>query len=238
MSVLQFKGRTTQSQQDFDHFNLSTDSLIFTNAHESGIENYSLEITLGEGWNESYSEENKRLIKIDDKIKIGRHGSIVVESFEEIRMPHNKYGVVLPTGSMFLSNGILIAPAKIEPSFHGRLKLRLFNTTGHAVSLRKQTKLASVIFFSTENTSIHTVTYRKSDISEPRPSKFIDFKRWLEQNRVAWIASFSSSAIVAIIGFSLNYFLYYKPILEKQTHIAPTSQPQPTSGSKGNQKGP
>lgn len=238
MSVLQVKGKTTQSQESFDHFNLSSDSLLFTNAKDSCIENYSLEITLGEGWNENYSEDNKRLIKIDDQIRIARHGSIVVESFEEIRMPHNKYGIVLPTGSMFLSNGILIAPAKVEPSFHGRLKLRLFNTTGRSISIKKETKLASVIFFPTENTSIHTVTYRKSEISEPRPSRLRDFGKWIEQNRVAWIASLTSAVIVATLTFSLNYFLYYKPMLEKQTHGSPSPQILQTPGTKTNQKGP
>lgn len=227
MSVQQIKGRTTRSQGEFDNFNLSSNSLIYTTADDSRVENYSIELSLGEGWNESYSEANKKLIRIDDKIKIPRHGSIVVEVQEEIQVPHNRYGVVLTTGSMFLSNGIIIPSAKIEPAFHGKLKLRLFNTTNQSITINKGDKLGSAIFFPTEYTSVHERTYRTVDISAAAPSTWTNIRKWFSQNKATWISSLSSSLIVTTFGFCLVYFFYYKPTLSKQ--LQSTSQEQPTA---------
>ncbi|MDF5995101.1 hypothetical protein P4200_12665 [Pseudomonas aeruginosa] len=69
-----------------------------------------------------------------------------MEAAEEIKVPHNRYGIVLPTGSLFLSRGVLVASAKVEPAFDGKLKLRIFNTTNKNVCLTKGEKLGSVIF--------------------------------------------------------------------------------------------
>src|SRR5690606_992918 len=99
--------------------------------------------------------------------KIRAHGSIVVEAAEEIWIPNNRYGILVPTGSMFLSRGILIAPAKIEPAFRGRMKLRLFNTTSKKTIVKKGEKLGSAVFFQTESTEIRTPIQRPSEISIP-----------------------------------------------------------------------
>lgn len=217
MSVQQIKGRIARTQGEFDNFNLSSNSLIYTTAEESRVENYSIEFSLGEGWNESYSLANKKLIKIEEKIKIPRHGSIVVEVKEEIRVPHNRYGIILATGSMFLSNGIILPSAKIEPSFHGKLKLRLFNTTNQSITVKKGEKLASAIFFPTEYTSVHDNTYRAGDISAPPPSIWTNIKKWFSKTKDNWISSLTTSLIVALISFSLVYFFYYRPSLNNQS---------------------
>lgn len=214
MSVLQIRGRTTKSTEDFNAFALSSSSCFFTTAIDSNIEEYSLELSLGEGWNENYSEQDRNLRRIDESIVLQRHGSIVVEVHEEIRVPHNRYGIVLPTGSLFLSRGILITPAKVEPAFAGKLKLRMFNTTSQKIILRKGEKLGSVIFFPTESTKIHDPTYRTSEISAPPVSRFFETKKWFAANKttwIGWIISFVSSSIFAVI---LTYFIYYKPMLD------------------------
>lgn len=167
MSVLQIKGRTTNSQTDFEAFSLSSNSYIYTTAVDANLEEFSIELSLGEGWNDNYSDRDKNLRRIDESITVNRQGSIVVEVQEEIRVPHNRYGIVLPTGSLFLSRGVLIASAKVEPAFCGKLKLRMFNTTKQKIILKKGEKLGSVIFFPTESTKIHDLTFRKSEISAP-----------------------------------------------------------------------
>ncbi|MCY1212687.1 dUTPase [compost metagenome] len=214
MSVQQIKGRTTNSQVEFESNSLSHSSLIFTDAPESSLDEFSLELTLGNGWNDSYSDQNRNLIEILNSITIRRNGSIVVEVQEEIRVPHNKYGIVLPTGSMFLSKGVLIAPAKVEPSFVGKLKLRLFNTTSDRIVINKGTKLASIVFFQTESTKEQEHIYRKSEISLRKASKSADLKRWFSANKptwIGWIISLLGSSGMALI---FTYFLWYKPMLE------------------------
>lgn len=227
MTVLQIKGRTTNSQPDFDTFALSSNSCIFTTAAEPNIEEFSIELTLGEGWNDNYSAHDRNLRKIDEGITVRSHGSIVVEVHEEIRVPHNRYGVVLPTGSLFLSRGLLIAPAKVEPAFVGKLKLRMFNTTHQKIFLQKGEKLGSVIFFSTESTKVHNVTYRTSEISASPISRFGELKKWLGTNKTQWIGWIISIVSSSLFAFLLTYSLYYRPMLERQQAVPQQSKQSP-----------
>jgi len=216
MSILQIKGRTTNSQSDFDAFSLSCNSQVFTSAVASNIEEFSLELTLGDGWNDNYSDHNRHMRRIDESIIIRGHGSIVVEVQDEIRVPHNRYRVVLPTGSLFLSKGILITPAKVEPAFAGKLKLRRFNTTHQKILMKKGEKLGSVIFFATESTKVHDTIYRTREISALPSSRRADLIKWLTNNKTLWIGWTISIATSSLIAFLLTYSLYYKPMLENQ----------------------
>lgn len=229
MTVQQIRGRTTASQDKFESCSFSSNSFVYTNASAENIEPFSLELTLGDGWNDSYSPSNKSMIMIKDEIQIQKHGSIVVEVAEEIRVPHNRYGIVMPTGSLFLTRGVVFAPAKVEPAFADKLKIRLFNTTQKPVTIKKGEKLASVIFLPTETTERQTRAIRGSEISRNPPSKIDDIMRWLSQHKaiwIGWIFSFISSSLMAVL---ITYFVYYKPMLEaseqkKKTEAATISE--------------
>lgn len=228
MAVQQIRGRTTTSQADFESFCFSSNSLIYTDASPEHIEPFSLELTLGNGWNESYSPINKSLIMIKDEIVIQRHGSIVVEVAEQLQVPHNRYGIVMPTGSLFLTRGIVFPPAKVEPAFADKLKLRLFNTTQKPVTLKKGEKLASVVFLPTEATQRQERVIRGSDISRRPPSKLEDLRRWFGQYKtvwIGWIVTFVSSSLLA---FALTYFAYYRPTLALLEQQGQASQQAPT----------
>ena len=210
------KSKITRSKQDYDRYKSSSDSLIYTDADEENVEDYSIEVTLGQGWNETYSDKNRNLIKIEDNIIVRGHASIVVEVAEEIFIPYNRYGIVLPTGSLFLGKGVLIASAKIEPAFQGKLILRLFNTTNNKQVLQKGDKLGSLVFFRTETTKQHNPIYRKSEISILPKTMSDNAVSWLKSNKNLWIGWLVTSTLGTFIGFSLNYFLYYKPLMDMQ----------------------
>lgn len=223
MTVIQVKGRTTESEEYFDNHSLSNSSYIYTTASEKNIEEYSLELTVGSGWNNSYSPKNRGLIAITEGITIQRHGSIVVEVGEEIHVPHNRYGIVLPTGSMFLSQGILVASAKVEPAFIGKLKLRMYNTTDREANISKGEKIGSVIFFSTESTKVHDKIYKNSETSSTVPTLYQNLRRWLSANKPLWIGWLVTSIISPLLVLFLTYFFYFKPDLENQVRAALTA---------------
>ena len=222
MGVVQIKGRTTDCAEKFSKFSSSSSSHVYTTAIEKNIENFSIEISLGEGWNDNYSDADVGLIQIGDSIIVGGRGSIVVEVAEEIRVPYNRYGVVLPTGSLFLAQGILIASAKVEPAFNGRLKLRLFNTTDKKIKLTKGRKLGSVIFFSTESTIPHDIISRSSSISVPQVTWRSSLYKWLCANKVTWIGWLVAIASPWILAVAM-YFVYYGPALEGKESQPPIS---------------
>jgi dUTPase len=169
VSVVHVKNRSTRDEKCFQD-NSSSDRSLLWLSDAAKLESFSIEITVGQEWSERYGPTSNEMHKIlDTGMQIGKHGSVVVTSAEEIRVPHNMYGVLVPTGSLFLDKGVLIAPAKVEPAFNGNLKLRLFNTTGLKHVLKKGDKLGSVIFFSTETTEFHTPTTKRSVLVSKRP---------------------------------------------------------------------
>lgn len=231
MGVVQIKGRTTNSPENFLRYSSSSSSHVYTTALEKNIENFSIEISLGDGWNENYSDANVGLIKIDDSIIVGGRASIVVEVAEEIRVPYNRYGIVLPTGSLFLTQGLLIASAKVEPAFYGKLKLRLFNTTDKKIKLIKGRKLGSVIFFSTESTIPHDVISRNSNISIPPLTRLALLRKWFAENKITWIGWLPPIISAWLLGATM-FVLYYKPALENKTAQPPgASAPKPSTAN-------
>lgn len=188
MSVVQIKGATTSNAKDFLDFSSSSDSLFYvSNIVEDNLEEFSIELTLGNARSNNYSDQKKEMVEINSEISIVSQESIVVEVAEEIRVPHNRYGILVPTGGLFLTKGIMVAPAKVEPAFQGRLKLRIFNTSNRKVILRKGDKLASLVFFSTETTKYHDAKYRVADVAKESPVRFGELRKWFSQNRNVWL---------------------------------------------------
>lgn len=198
MSIINIAGRRTNSSASFENHRFSDSSQILLDS-DTVSESFSVEFTVGSNWSQRYGPESNQMETIPECgifLKSGQ--SVVVEVNESLRVPHNMYGLVIPTGSLFLDNGIILAAAKIEPSFHDRLKLRLVNVSGERRTLRKGQKVASAIFFSTERT-IHHDDKRKSIVSVTRiPGRTRQFATWISINHITvigWIIVFLASAV-------------------------------------------
>jgi deoxycytidine triphosphate deaminase len=202
MSVVHIQQRITRDQKSFEENAASDRSLLWLSANAKA-EVFSIDLTVGEQWSEKYGPTSNAMYKIaDEGMSVVRHGSVVVTAAENIRVPHNMYGVLVPTGSLFLDKGILIAPAKVEPSFSGYLKLRLFNTTALKYNLMKGDKLGSVIFFSTEITQFQKTVVKESVLIK-RPVS-IDRRaiQWLHTNGrqvISWLVTLFSGSVMAAL---------------------------------------
>lgn len=216
MSVVKVKGCTTASPEIYQKYISSDKSLIFLNTAEDRTEDFSIELSLGEGWNDNYSDADVGLRRINKEVVLGRRGSIVVEVAEEISVPYNKYGLVLPTGSLFLTHGVLAPTAKVEPAFNGTLKIRLFNTTNNKVVLKKGCKLGSVIFFDTDCTVPQAKKTRRSDISAVPSSRLSILRSWMAANKVVWIGWLITTLSAWLLSF-VTYVVYYGPSLSKNS---------------------
>lgn len=225
MSVVHIQNRITRDQKSFEDNSASDRSLLWL-SEKANAEAFSIDLTVGDQWSEKYGPTSNEMHKIaDDGMRILRHGSVVVTAAENIRVPHNMYGVLVPTGSLFLDKGILIAPAKVEPSFTGNLKLRMFNTTALKHTLKKGEKLGSVIFFSTETTQFQApVTKNSVLISKPTP--LIErASQWLKKNinqLITWIVALLGSSMMAAL--LLHFVLQpYFPLTPKTSAVPPAS---------------
>lgn len=198
MSIINIAGRRTNSSASFENHRFSDSSQILLDT-DTIAEAFSVEFTIGSNWSRRYGPNSNQMETIPDPgilLKAGQ--SVVVEVNESLRVPHNMYGLVIPTGRLFLDNGIILAAAKIEPSFHDRLKLRLVNVSGERRILQKGQKVASAIFFSTERT-IHHDDKRKSVVSVTRlPGHTRQIATWVSTNRITvigWIVVVLASAV-------------------------------------------
>lgn len=208
MSVIHVQNRSTRDEKSFED-NSSSDRSLLWLSENAKVEAFSIDLTVGEQWSEKYGPTSNEMHKISDTgMQILKHGSVVVTSAEEIRVPHNMYGVLVPTGSLFLDKGILIAPAKVEPAFNGNLKLRLFNTTGLKHTLQVGDKLGSVIFFSTETTEFQKPITKKSVLVSKPASVHTRVKLWFRTHGsklVSWTGG--SVAAALLVHFVLQpYF--------------------------------
>jgi deoxycytidine triphosphate deaminase len=201
MTVAHIPSRKTVSEQEYASHK-GTDSSLVLLIDESAVENFSIELTVGNLWSDRYDKTGE-MIEIDsDGLTLPPRGSIVVEVAELIGLPFNLYGLVIPTGSLFLDRGIIIAAAKVEPAFKGRLKLRLVNTTAERRPLAKGQKVASVVLFSTDETMFAPETGKKVMRHVRPPSITIRMRKWAIANLttiIGWVVSSCFGAVAALL---------------------------------------
>ena len=167
MSVQRFAGRTTSSEEDFKKYSLSPESLLFLHGSDPvHTDFYSIDLTVGSGWSTTYSEHSRNLYALDGEIGIASGKSLVIELDEQIWIPHNRYGLIVPTGEIGLTHGLLFAPTKVEPNFRGRLKVRLFNTGVDKVRLVRGQRMASLLLFSTDEMVHQPEVQRPTEVSK------------------------------------------------------------------------
>lgn len=228
MAVIRIGSRFTSDEREFTDNAFSDKSLLLLLQNGLPPEDFSVELTVGESWSENYGANNNHMYEISaEGVEIPRNGSIVIEVAEDIRVPHNMYGIVVPTGSLFLDRGVIIAAAKVEPSFRGRLKLRLVNTTGKAVRLAKARKVASIIFFATEITAFQKPVEKKAIRDEKPPGPVKAIKRWFVANHIpfiGWVMALLGSAVMAAL-----LVRYVLPVAPAEPAI-PVSAPAPAGG--------
>jgi deoxycytidine triphosphate deaminase len=198
MGILSIKGKHTTCNEAFELNKKSDASLIYSDA--SMVEEFSIELSVGDQWAKDLSKEKAVMYAIEDVITIKPQSSVVLEVKENIHVPFNMYGIILQTGSVFLEQGVLIGAGKIEPSFNGKLRLLVYNTSKTKRTLQKGQKIASAIFMRTDKT-INASIYNNNRVPVPKKrgklakmySFFTDDKKFT----ITLIASVLSSSLIA-----------------------------------------
>jgi dUTPase len=229
MSVVDVARRNTASQEDFEASKWSDHSLLFVEGGTGqSVESFSIEFTVGSTWSQKYGAGHNGMHGIpDDGIRFDPHASLVVEVAEAITVPYNMYGLVIPTGSLFLDRGIIIAAAKIEPAFTGKLKLRLVNTSGERQTLKRGTKIASGVFFTTETTRFQQPVRKAVNASIPVPPWWTRAGKWVVNNPPIVIGWLITSAVSSVSAFLLAYFVFPP----RTVPAPPAASPTPLTAS-------
>ena len=178
MSLISLKSRLTKNTDEFERYLSSDQSLIFSSSdHE---EEWSIELTVGRLWGNVSKESPVAMYEVHEDVGIPAKSSVIIEVNEELRIPNNIYGLIVPKGSLLLDNGILMATTKIEPRYFGKLRILFFNTTNRKKTLNKGSVIASTIFFRTDITLASQQPRTRKDVVATQPSfikSFFDFSK-------------------------------------------------------------
>jgi deoxycytidine triphosphate deaminase len=152
MALIAIKDQIADDPEKFEKFKKSDSSVIYTTALK--IEEFSIELSVGDRWAEELSKEAPQMYSIENEaIEIKPKSSIIIQTLEFLCVPNNMYGLIMPTGSLLLQQGIFIANTKIEPSFNGKFEILLYNSSNCKRVIKKGQFVASAIFFRTEKTT-------------------------------------------------------------------------------------
>ena len=124
--------------------------------------------------------------------------------------------------------GVQIPSAKVEPGYSGTLKLRLVNSSNRKVFLKKNQKIASIIFFDTSHTPHLIEATNSENTNIPKQGRLDKMVGWFKQQGVGQgiqltiaIAT-SLSMLIAAIGFAYGVY--------KDHHTAPLQNSPTTTG--------
>jgi len=110
-------------------------------------EGSSVELSVGAFWFDCEKEKDYRIS--DSGLEIRPNGFVVIETKETIALPCNIFGLLTGKGALIF-RGILISPSKIDPTFHDKLRIGVFNAGRVSVTFKTGEALCSCCFFMME----------------------------------------------------------------------------------------
>lgn len=201
MSIISVKERSTNDINQYEKFKRSDASLILANS--TSTEEFSVELTIGNCWAEVIDKDNPEMFSFNgDNAILKPNSSIVVEVSEKIHVPFNVYGMIVPTGTAFLEKGIIIGAGKVEPSYNGKLKILLYNTSKVKRELKSGEKLASAIFFRTDRTITSPLFFNEDSVNTRNKTILNKITSFIKQDPKFIVSQFlmliSSSLVAAL----------------------------------------
>lgn len=199
MSVQKIENQFTTSEEQFKKNALSPESYIYVSPDTNlATSFYSADLTVGDGYSSVYSNSSKTLHSINSTLTLSPLSAIVIELSEDIWMPHNRFGILMPTGEAGLTHGLVFAPTKVEPNWKGKFKVRVFNSSNNKVTLEPGQKIASLILFSTSDMVHQAEVKRETEISQAPLSLVQKICRSYRDNPIHW--SPAAMFVSALIG--------------------------------------
>lgn len=202
MAIVDLSKRITKDWNLYNRSLKSNKSLIHING-DVILENVgpaSMNLTVGKRW---YDCSKKKYYSISDKgLKVNPGKSIIIESKQEIAVPYNIFGVIFGTGKNIFKGGF-ISTGKINPGFHGVLKIGYYNGSDSVIVFEPDDLLACCSFFEVE-TTLETPLEKYLTEPEPEFAPNTLFQRvilWLTEN---WYSIISLIVSILAIIFATN----------------------------------
>lgn len=112
--------------------------------HDPRESNITYDLRIGQEYRD-HRDQGKRDLTDDHYISLLPGAAVIVETEETIRLPKHVFGHIVPRVS-WLQQGISNTSSKIDPGYHGKLLITLFNLGKRPVKLYRRTSICSVYF--------------------------------------------------------------------------------------------
>jgi deoxycytidine triphosphate deaminase len=104
--------------------------------------NASYDLCVGDEYRD-HTESGKTDLGEGDFIILPPNGAVIIETAEYVHFSHNRLGHIVPKVSL-LQKGISNTSSKIDPGYHGKLLISVFNLGRQKVRLRKGDKFCTL----------------------------------------------------------------------------------------------
>ena len=199
MSIIDLNCRITQNWDEYNNAIKSSKSLIHVNGDVllDNVGPASMNLTVGNRW---YNCAEKKYYQISDKgIKVKPGKSIIVETKQKIAVPYNVFGIIFGTGKNIFKGGH-VSTGKINPGFHGELKIGYYNGGDSVIVFKPGNLLACCSFFEIERTLDSPL---ESYLKDPEPE--LAPNRWFEKIKI-WFSDNWYSALCLFVSVLALFF--------------------------------
>jgi dUTPase len=207
MSVVDLRRRLTRDLAAYCQAVKSVESLIYAEPPLEPVRGEVATVDLSVG-DQYYDTTLKQYFLMPEGgLVVHPNTSVVIETKQELRLPHNVLGLLTGKGRFIYRAGFL-SPGKIDPGFQGRLRVGFYNAGGVDIVLRSGEAFCSCLFLTTESEEINPTSHRSIDppvaaAKAPWYARAVAFcaGHW---EKVIPIAISLGALVVSIIAFGVN----------------------------------
>jgi deoxycytidine triphosphate deaminase len=149
MPAVDLTRRVTRSEEDFERFRESADSLIFVSCDVQTDSLATMDLTVGDTWFDCSTVEAYEVPP--DGLALAARRAVVIETHEVLGAPSNIFGMVTGKGR-YIFQGLFVSTGKVDPGFFGRLRIGIYNGGHRSVTLKRGEPFCSCWFFPVETT--------------------------------------------------------------------------------------
>lgn len=164
-----------------------------------GAANVSYDLRVGLHYRD-HRDRNPSELPEQGEIKLSPGSAVIIESRETIRFPATRYGIIVPRVSL-LQQGLSNTMSKVDPGYHGKLLITVFNLGRKPVIIKRDDRFCSLTIFSVGEGSRPYIGDPKHLRGDPGGSWGRRVRYWIDRNAgILAIISMILGAIATLFG--------------------------------------
>ena len=151
-----------------------------------------------------HGDSGKHALPAKGKLKLAPGAAVVVETEETVQLPGRFFALIAPKVGL-LQRGLSNTMSKVDPGYHGRLLVTLFNLGKSTVTLSRHERFCSLCVLRVEDGAMLYGKGGKSIEGPPKGFGWNTVRDSLERNAGAWnVVQIAATIALLISQFYLS----------------------------------